>query len=60
MVPVVQHPDEFLLVVTGFPTRNRSRILRQGGQHGRRVSREIKLPTKWRELLEQASTGARG
>lgn len=60
MVPVVQHPDEFLLVVTGFPTRNRSRILRQGGQHGRRVSREIKLPTKWRELLAQASTGAKG
>jgi hypothetical protein len=50
MVAVVQNPDEFLIVVTGLPTRNRSRILRQGGQHGRRVSREIKLPTNWQQL----------
>jgi hypothetical protein len=55
LVPVVQHPDEFTIVVTGLPTRNRSRILRQGGSHGRRTSREIRLPSNWEALLHAAS-----
>ena len=56
-VPVVQNPDEFTLVVTGLPDRNRSRILRQGGAHGRRTAREIRLPANWNALLKEASTG---
>ncbi len=55
LVPVVRNPDEFMIVVTGLPTRNRSRILRQGGHHGRRFSREIKLPANWQQLLKNAS-----
>ncbi len=55
LVPVVRHPDEFMIVVTGLPTRNRSRILRQGGAHGRRFSKEIKLPANWHQLLKKAS-----
>jgi hypothetical protein len=50
LVPVVQNPDEFLIVVTGLPDRNRSRILRQGGAHGRRTSKEIRLPADWARL----------
>ena len=55
LVPVVQNPGEFLIVVTGFPNRNRSRILRQGGQHGRRTSREIRLPPNWQQLMGKTS-----
>jgi hypothetical protein len=53
LVPVVQNPGEFLIVVNGFANRNRSRILRQGGQHGRRTSREITLPKNWQELKKK-------
>ncbi len=54
LVPVIRDPDEFMIVVTGLPTRNRSRILRQGGAHGRRFSKEIKLPANWQQLLKKA------
>ena len=52
LVPVVRFPDEFMIVVTGLPTRNRTRILRQGGAHGVRSSKEIGLPANWRQLLK--------
>jgi hypothetical protein len=55
LIPVVRNPDEFMIVVTGLPTRNRTRILRQGGAHGRRFSKEIKLPANWRQLLKKAT-----
>ncbi len=55
MIPVVQNADEFMILVTGIPNRNRSRIMRQGGAHGKRFSKEIKLPANWSQLFRGRS-----
>jgi len=43
MVPVVHRPEEFLIVVSGYSTRDRSLIIAQVGEQGLAVSKEIKL-----------------
>lgn len=48
LLPLTHSPDEFVIVVSGNPRRNRSIALRQ--PRGYPVTREIKLPQKWHEL----------
>lgn len=47
MLPLVHSPNDFLIVVSGDPTRNRSFITLQGGEQGLATSKEIKLPSNW-------------
>jgi len=49
MLPITHSPEEFVIVVAGNPTRNRSIALRQ--PRGYPVTREIKLPANWNELI---------
>lgn len=58
ILPVVQRPEEFVIVVTGQPTRNRNRILPQNGKYGKRVSKEIRLPANWQQLLKKVQKGS--
>ena len=51
-VPVVHKPEEINIVVTGSPDRNRSFIAAQFGHQGFRVSKPIKLPAHWAQLLK--------
>ncbi|MBI2854120.1 MAG: hypothetical protein HYX87_04260 [Chloroflexi bacterium] len=41
LVPVVHNPDEFYIVVTGMPSRNRSCVIAQVGDQGLAVSKKI-------------------
>ncbi len=50
MLPVIRYPEDFLVVVTGGPNRNRGFILSPGGNGGLPVSKEIKLPKNWGQL----------
>jgi hypothetical protein len=50
MLPVMHHPEELLIVVSGSATRNRSFVTKQTGDQGLAVSREIKLPANWATL----------
>lgn len=47
LVPVVHKPEEFMIVVSGSPNRNRNFIAAQYGDQGLSVSKQIKLPTNW-------------
>ncbi len=51
LVPVVHNPEEFFIIVTGMSLRNRSCVLSQVGYQGLAVSKEIKLPANWKEML---------
>ena len=51
LVPVLHGPEELQIVVCGAPNRNRSFIAGQFGKYGWDVSREIRLPARWSELL---------
>ena len=46
LVPVVHKPEEFQIVVSGSPSRNRSFVAGQFGNQGLSVSKPIRLPTK--------------
>jgi len=48
LLPMTHSPDEFIIVVSGNPQRNRSIALRQ--PRGYPVTREIKLPERWNDL----------
>jgi hypothetical protein len=48
MLPMTHSPDEFVIVVSGNPRRNRSIALRQ--PRGYPVTREIRLPQRWNDL----------
>jgi len=48
LLPMTHSPDEFIIVVSGNPRRNRSIALRQ--PRGYPVTREIKLPQSWNDL----------
>ena len=56
-VPVVHHPGEINIVVTGSPDRNRSFIAAQFGHQGLRVSRRIALPEDWSKRLRHSEPG---
>lgn len=54
LVPLVHHPEEFFIVVSGMPQRNRSFVMAQIGHQGLATSKEIKLPVNWQQLLKKA------
>ncbi len=47
LIPVVHKPEEFFVVVSGSPTRNRSFVAAQFGNQGLNVSKRIRLPKNW-------------
>jgi hypothetical protein len=47
MVPLVRLPEDFFIVVSGFPNRSRCFIMEQVGLQGLTVSKQITLPTHW-------------
>lgn len=49
LLPITHSPDEFVIVVSGNPMRNRSTSFLQSKGHP--VTRKIKLPTNWDELI---------
>ena len=51
LVPVLHQPEELQIVVCGAPNRNRSFIAGQFGKYGGDVSREVRLPARWKEKL---------
>ena len=53
MLPLVRGPDDFQIVVAGSMIRNRSFIVPQAGAEGLAVSKEIKLPGNWEQLLKK-------
>ena len=53
LIPVVHQPGEFLIVVSGSPTRNRSFVAAQFGNQGLNVSKQIRLPTDWKGCLDE-------
>jgi hypothetical protein len=53
LVPLVRRPEEYLVVVSGFGNRSRSFIMEQVGKQGMTVSKEIKLPENWNNLLKK-------
>ncbi len=54
LVPIVFSPDDFLITVSGDPTRDNCFICAQNGHIGYPVSKKIELPVRWQELLEKA------
>ena len=53
MLPLVHSPEDFLVIVTGDPARNRSFVSLQGGEQGLATSREVSLPPNWDQLLAE-------
>jgi hypothetical protein len=52
MLPLVHSPNDFLIVISGDPTRNRSFVTLQGGEQGLATSKEVKLPANWDKLVK--------
>ena len=57
MVPLMLPETQWLVVVTGDPTRNRCCIYRQNFKQGYATSAKITLPENWDALLEKAGVG---
>ena len=57
LVPLMLPASEWLVVVTGDPTRNRCCIYRQNFKQGYATSGKIRLPANWNALLEKAGVG---
>lgn len=55
MVPLMLPESEWLVVVTGDPTRNRCCIYRQNFKQGYATSKKIALPKNWDKLLVGAA-----
>jgi hypothetical protein len=54
MVPLmVPSRTQFLIVVTGDPTRNRSCVYRQNFMQGYATSKKVKLPANWEKLMAE-------
>jgi hypothetical protein len=51
IVPLMLPETQWLVAVTGDPTRNRCCVLRQNFKQGYATSRKIELPRRWTELL---------
>ncbi|MFC2052455.1 hypothetical protein ACFLT4_06980, partial [Chloroflexota bacterium] len=54
LVPIVWSPDDFMITVSGDPGRDSCFICGQNGFIGYPVSRKIRLPANWAELLKEA------
>jgi len=55
MLPVYYSSDQLMVVVTGDPARNRHLLLFNNQEQGFPVSRKIKLPQNWDELLMETT-----
>ena len=53
MLPLLRSPEQLMIVVSGPTARNRNFIVLQVGNQGLTVSKEIKLPTNWKQLREK-------
>lgn len=53
LVPVVWYPDDFMITVSGDPSRDNCFICGQNGFIGYPVSKKIELPAQWQELLKK-------
>lgn len=53
LVPLVHNPEEFYIVVSGMPQRNRSFVMAQLGHQGLATSKEVKLPANWEKLPKE-------
>ncbi|MBI4267027.1 MAG: hypothetical protein HY668_01500 [Chloroflexi bacterium] len=54
LVPLVWSPDDFLIVVSGDPDKDNCLVGAQNGFIGYPVSKKIKLPANWGQLLNEA------
>jgi hypothetical protein len=54
MLPVYYSADQLMIVVTGDPARNRHLVLFNNQEQGFPVSKKIRLPAKWDQLLKAA------
>lgn len=54
LIPITLSPEDFMIAVSGDPDRNNAMVCDQNGVHGWPVSKEIKLPAEWEELLRKA------
>ena len=54
LVPVVHKPEEFYIVVSGSPDRNRNFIAGQIGEQGLNVSRQIIVSENWKRRFGQS------
>ena len=54
LVPIAFSPDDFMIIVSGDPDRDNCLICAQNGYIGYPVSRKIKLPTNWKQMLKKA------
>ncbi|MFH1087459.1 MAG: hypothetical protein V1737_02580 [Chloroflexota bacterium] len=57
MLPVVWSPDDFMITISGDPDRDNCFICGNNGFIGYPVSKQIKLPANWTELLKKAKQG---
>ena len=53
MLPIMKRLDQLLIVVSGDPNRNRCFIAAQCADQGLAVSKEIRLPSNWGQLLNK-------
>jgi hypothetical protein len=53
MLPIMHHPDQLLIIVSGDPNRNRNFIVNQGADQGLAVSKEIILPPNWERFSKK-------
>ena len=53
LIPLTLSPDDFLIAVSGDPHRDNAMVCDQNGPHGWPVSKKIKLPVNWDELLKK-------
>ncbi|MBI2987029.1 MAG: hypothetical protein HYY45_09705 [Deltaproteobacteria bacterium] len=53
LVPMLLSPDDFMITVSGDPDRDNCFICAQNGFIGYPVSKKIKLPANWAELLKE-------
>ena len=53
MLPIVHSADDFLIVVSGDPSRNRSIATFQPTKQGLATSKAIKLPANWDKLMAE-------
>jgi hypothetical protein len=54
LVPIVSSTDDFLITVSGDPSKDNAYICGQNGFIGYPVSKRINLPANWTELLKKA------
>jgi hypothetical protein len=50
-VPIVVHPDDFMVLVSGDPLRTNAQAFAHNGYLGFPVAKRIELPDDWAERL---------